>query len=198
MKKVSIFILFIPFLITGCATPPEVKQLSLKQMEYFDSAIEAVVAQSEALIMATETIVNNAKSEIEKKENEGRDSMENLAVNIIPTLSEDKKKAAALKMLNEVAETVKEAEQARIALDNDLKKIKEKSNELTLYLKKMKDVHIAIDAYVQSEKAGEKVVTDLLQHPSVNDLLTKANDLIPKIQQGSAEVKTLLNSIQGR
>jgi len=36
-------------------------------------------------------------------------------------------------------------------LDDDLAAITTKTNELNAYLKKMKDVHIAIDSYVQSE-----------------------------------------------
>ena len=33
-------------LLVGCATPPQVKQLSVKQNEYFDAAIAAVSLQS--------------------------------------------------------------------------------------------------------------------------------------------------------
>jgi hypothetical protein len=193
MKLIRACTFLIPLLIVGCATPPEVKQLSLKQMEYFDSAIEAVSIQSEALIIATEIIVNNAKYEIEKKETEGRKGMEDLAINEIPKLPNEKKKAAAKRMLDAVTEMVKVSEQSRANLDNDLEIIKKKSIELTLYLRKMKDVHMAIDAYVQSEKAGEKVVADILQHPSVNDLLSKANDLVPKIDKGSTQLQAILN-----
>ncbi len=184
--------------ISGCATPPEVKQLSLQQMEYFDSAIEAVSLQSEALILATEKIIQQAKAEIEAAENRNRARMEDLAVNVIPTLTDEQKKETAVRMLHEVAETVREAELAKEKLDADLAKIKDKSGELTAYLKKMKEVHIALDAYIQSEKAGEKVVRDMLNQPSVNELLAKANDLLPRIRQGSEDIQALLSGLQAR
>ncbi|MBK1887770.1 hypothetical protein [Marinobacter sp. DY40_1A1] len=196
MKNLNSLVFMVILVVSGCATPPEVKQLSLQQMEYFDSAIEAVSAQSEALIMATEVIVKNAKLGIENRERESKASMENLAVNIIPTLTDKKKKEAALKMLSEVEETVKVAEKSRSNLDKDLDKVRNKSDELTQYLRKMKEVHLAIDAYVQSEKAGEKVVSDMLKYPSVNDLVTKANNLIPKIKQGSQDLQSLISGMQ--
>lgn len=196
MKNLNPLVLLFILVVSGCATPPEIKQLSLKQMEYFDSAIEAVSAQSEALIIATEIIVKQAKLGIENKERESKASMQNMAVNIIPTLTSEEKKETALKMISEVEETVKVSDKSRSILDKDLKTVRNKSNELAQYLMKMKEVHLAIDAYVQSEKAGEKVVSDMLKYPSVNDLITKVNNIAPKINQASQDLKSLISDME--
>ena len=196
MKDLNPLVLLFILVVSGCATPPEIKQLSLKQMEYFDSAIEAVSAQSEALIIATEIIVKQAKIGIENKERESKASMQNMAVNIIPTLTGEEKEETALKMISEVEETVKVSDKSRSTLDKDLNTVRNKSNELAQYLRKMKEVHLAIDAYVQSEKSGEKVVSDMLKHPSVNDLITKVNNIAPKINQGSQDLKSLISDME--
>ncbi len=91
--------------------------------------------------------------------------------------------------------TIEKASTQKAKLEGDLAQIKAKSEELKQYLIKMKDVHKALDAYVQSEKAGEKVVKDVLAQPSVNALLSTTGDLIPKVQDGIDELNGLLNQI---
>lgn len=187
--------LILSLTVTGCATPPQVKQLSLKQMEYFDAAIKAVALQSEALILAAEKLKSQAEEKISANEQKNRSRFEKFATETIPKLPDEEKSEATKKMLSEVAETSKVADVARTKLNNDIKIIKNKTEELQLYLKKMKEVHLALDAYIQSEKAGERVINDVLKHPSVNSLLSTANELIPKVQNGIQEIQTLLKGI---
>lgn len=174
--------------LTACATPPEVKQLSLKQMGYFDAAIEAVSLQSEALILAVEKLVSYANANIDSIEKQSWARFETL-------IQGELSQGTAERALEEVSETTEKALANRAKLDSDLSDIKQKTEELKAYLRKMKEVHQALDAYVQSEKAGERVVNDVLNHPSVSALLETADELIPKVEGGIKEVKALLNNM---
>lgn len=177
-------------LLSGCATPPQVKQLSVKQMEYFDSAIHAATLQSEALILATEKLVAQAKARIDSEESENKARFEKLMQQGVP----DQKTAEQI--TKRLSDTAAQAIDSKEKLDRDLGAIKQKSNELSVYLMKMKEVHIALDSYIQSEKAGEAVVSDILKQPSVSTLLNSVNELAPKIQGGINEINGLLNGIQ--
>jgi hypothetical protein len=177
----------------GCETPAQVKQLSLKQMEYFDFAIEAVSLQSEALILATEKLVSQAQQRIEATQNTNQERFAKFAAETLPSLPDDQKTKKAQEMLQNVADVAKETETARAQLDQDLTVIKSKSEELQAYLAKMKEVHQALDAYIQSEKAGEQVVRDMLHYPSVRALVASADDLIPKVHSGIETIQTLLS-----
>jgi hypothetical protein len=173
----------------GCATPPEVKQLSVKQMEYFDTAILAVSKQSAALIMATEKLVKEAKGRIDSEEQQARSILTTLIQNGGLDQSQATKLATKISNLSTASATSKKQ------LDEDLEAIQEKTNELNSYLVKMKEVHIAMDSYVQSEKAGEVVVADVLNHPSVKTMLSQVNNLTPKIESGLSNLTTLLNGL---
>lgn len=176
-------------LLVGCATPPEVKQLSVKQNEYFDAAIVAVSLQSEALILATEKLVAQAKQRIAKEEKDNNERFQALMQANALSASD------ALETVNRLTITAKEAEQSRKKLDEDLQNIKNKTLELGLFLKKMKEVNITLDSYIQSEKAGEAIVKDVMKHPSVSALLESVNTLTPKIQNSVNEINSLLNGI---
>ena len=189
MKNRLLFLLiFWGLVLTSCGTPPEVKQLSLKQMEYFDYAIEGMNKQSEALVFAVEKLVRDAKEKIDSTEAINKARFEKL---VMGDLSQD----VAKEVLSEVSETTKKAIDARAKLDSDLSAIKEKTELLKAYLVKMKEVHQALDAYIQSEKAGERVVNDILNYPSINALFETANKLIPKVQNSIDDVNNLLNGM---
>lgn len=177
-------------LLTGCATPPQVKQLSVKQIDYFDAAIEAVSLQAEALILASEKLVDQSKIRIAEMQAENRRNLETLMLS--GTLDEE----TAGEITKRLETTASEAEKSRGKLDQDLELIKQKSDELQEYLKKMKDVHVALDAYIQSEKAGEAVVNNILNQPSVTSLLNKVTELTPKINNGVKDINSLLTGIK--
>lgn len=187
-KKRSVLFVALIFVIAGCATPAEVKQLSVKQAEYFDAAIEAVALQSEALITASEKLADIAKQKIDQHAGEN----ETLYVEL---LTDQPTEGNIQQALSEMSTTVEKVSSQKARLDGDLAQIKAKSEELKQYLIKMKEVHKALDAYIHSEKAGEKVVNDVLAQPSVNALLSTTNDLIPKVQSGIDELNGLLNQV---
>jgi hypothetical protein len=176
-------------LLVGCATPPEVKQLSVKQNEYFDAAIVAVSLQSEALILATEKLVDQAKQRIANEEKANNERFQALMQANALNASD------AQETVSRLTETTKVAEQSREKLDEDLQTIKHKTLEIVLFLKKMKEVNITLDSYIQSEKAGEAIVKDVMKYPSVNSLLDSVNTLTPKIQNSVNEINSLLNGI---
>ena len=196
MRKVLIgLVLGVLLVVWGCSTAPEVKQLSLKQIEYFDAAIEAVKLQSEALILVAEKLKEQAEARIANTEQESRDRLQNLASTTIPSLPESERKKTAKKMLQQVAQIREAAVNSRQKLANDLAAIKLKTQELEAYIRKMKEVQVALDAYLQSEKAGEKVLKEVLKHPTVDGLLSTANDLLPKVREGVNEMQILLKGL---
>lgn len=175
-------------LLIGCGTPAQVKQLSVKQAEYFDAAIEAVVVQSEALILASERLAELARKEIDSASEENKKRFVTLVQGEIT-------EETARRALDEVANTTETAAGAKARLDRDVDRIRQKTDELKIYLQKMKEVHMALDAYVQSEKAGERVLNDVLNQPSVSALLDSAGELIPKVQTGLNDITTLLGNL---
>jgi hypothetical protein len=189
MKMNKLLLIALLFLLSGCATPSQVKQLSIKQMEYFDSAISAVSKQSEALIMVTEKLVVEAKARIDSEEQVARSGLTNLIQQ--GGLDQSQAATVATKISDLSSQTVASKKQ----LDDDLAAIKAKTIELNTYLKKMKDVHIAMDSYVQSEKAGEKVVNDVLNQPSVSTMLSQVSDLAPKVKDGISELTALIGAL---
>jgi len=185
--KNSVFVVLI--LVVGCATPSQVKELSVKQNEYFDAAIEAVVLQSEALILASEKLVEQAKQRITAEVEITNKNLE--AAMQGNTISADDAKET----VSRISKTAMVAEAARQKLDQDLALITQKTEELHVFLKKMKEINIALDAYMQSEKMGESVVNLVLNQPTMASLLNSANDLAPKIMTNVTEIKSLLNGI---
>ncbi|WJG10691.1 hypothetical protein [Aliiglaciecola sp. LCG003] len=188
MQIKSVLVLLI-LVLAGCATPPEVKQLSVQQNSYFDAAIKAVTIQSEALILATEKLVAQAQQRITDEEKSSQKVFEDLMQQGALSASD------AQGTITSLAATAKAAEQSRAQLNQDLAAIKQKSNELIAFLSKMKQVNITLDSYIQSEKAGEAVVNDIMKQPSVSALLDTINSLTPKILSGATEINTLLNGI---
>ena len=70
--------------LAACSTPPQVKGLSLRQLEYFDAAIKAVPLQSEASILAAEKLVSQAKQNIASIEQANRAHFEKLTIDTLP------------------------------------------------------------------------------------------------------------------
>jgi len=196
MRKTFLLLaLGLPLLLVACGTPPELKQLSLAQIEYFDAAIEAIKLQSEALIMAAERLKKQAEGRIAAIEQEDIKRWENFAVETIPTLTKEKLRSTTEEMLKKASQTSLEAERARAKLSSSLEAIKAKTQELQAYIVKMKEVHLALDAYLQSEKAGERVTQGLLKQPTVDSLLGTVNELLPKVTGTINDMKTLLTGL---
>lgn len=177
------------FLLTGCATPPEVKVLAVKQTEYFDTAIEAVRLQSEALVIASEKLAEQARANIAAHETSSIKPLQDYVANNQLDATEAAQVAAS------ISQATRAADQSRQQLVADLTKIKEKTAELNNYISKMKEVHPALDAYIQSKKAGEAIVSEIAQHPSVNSMLNTISELTPKIQSGVNEINSLMSTL---
>lgn len=176
----------------GCGTPPQVKALSVKQIEYFDAAIAAVSLQSEALILATERLVKQAKEQIDSEQDKSRALLEEVAREDIPAQPEGDRARIAKEMLERANRNAETAQAARAKLDADLAVIKERTEELKTYLLKMRETQKALDAYLQSEQAGEIVMRDVLSQPSVKALLASTDALLPKVQAGMQEIQVWL------
>ena len=188
MRIKSVFVLLLLILL-GCATPPEVKQLSVQQNTYFDAAIKAVTTQSEALVLATEKLVYQAKKRIAVEEKASQKIFKDLMQTGALSVTD------AQGTISSLVATERASEQSRAKLNQDLEAVKQKSNELIAFLTKMKQVNITLDSYIQSKKAGETVVNDIMKQPSVSAILKTINNLTPKILDGTTEISTLLNGI---
>ena len=183
--------------LSACATPPEVKQLSSAQIQYFETAIAAVATQSEALVLASTKIQKQAEERIAKREADSKAQLVTLLSDSNKGDSAGERKTLAEKVLKEFDSSAKSAATARAKLQQDLDAIKAKSEELGQYISTMKDVQIALDAYIQSEKAGAKIVTSVLEQPSVSHLIAKVQKSIPRVNDAANDLKVLLTGLDG-
>lgn len=182
-------------LLGACATPPEVKALSSAQVGYFDSAIKAVSAQSEALILAAEEIEKQAVARIEERDRKNEADLKKLLLENTGATPADRERLVDA-TLQSVTKAASISSTAKENLQRSLAEIKAKSGELRAYLDKMKQVQVALDAFLQSESAGEQILHDVLGHSSVANLLSTASDLATKTAQTSLEVKGLLEDLK--
>lgn len=181
------------FLLSACATPPQVKELSTAQIAYFDGAIEAVRAQSDALVLAAERIKQDAEARIKARTAVSRTEVRDA---LSPAEGQQPPSATVVDDLLKGLESAKESEQRNISkLQRQVDEIKAKVAELNAYIAKMKDVQVALDAYLQSEGAGEAVLQDVLKHPTVSDLLGTVTATLPKISDTTDALRRLLESL---
>jgi peptidoglycan hydrolase-like protein with peptidoglycan-binding domain len=186
--------LVFPSLLLSCTAPPAVKQLSLAQIDYFDTAIQAVTLQSDALLIAAENIHQRAEKQINESVENIRSRQRTFLTETLPTLDETQRRSEAEKRLNQLDEANRAAAESREKLSNDLEKIKAKTEELRTYIAKMKDVQVALNAYLESEEVGIQVTRGTLGYPTIENLLSSVNNLIPKMTGAMNEVKALIVS----
>lgn len=189
-------LLLIPLLAISCATPAEVKKLSVAQIGYFDTAIEAVKLQSEALIMAAEKIKADAEQRINQRQQERTKRIEDAIVDEISKLDREQRKTEMKRLLADAEKGNRSAEEARAKLAGDLEAIKAKTGELHNYIAKMRDVQVALDAYLQSEKAGEQITQTVLSQPTVESLISTVNDLSPKVTRTITDLSRLIGGLK--
>ncbi|SMO47246.1 hypothetical protein [Gracilimonas mengyeensis] len=182
---------FLILLITlsACGTPYQVKKLSVKQNDYLDAAIEATAIQSEALVLASEKLVLQATERIDQLAKEDTERFSTLLAD--ETLSAEEVSQA----LTQYAASMETANRNKIKLLEDLATIREQSQELQEYLKQLKQVHVALDAYIQSEKAGEAVVNDVLNLPGIEALVQQMNNRIPTLTNGLNQLNQTIESL---
>lgn len=183
-------------LLAGCGTPPEVKQLSMAQIGYFDAAIKAVQVQADTLVAAAEKIAAMAEDRIARIEKSNLDRLKNVAVETIPSTAKDDRGPIADEMLRHVAQASSTSATARAKLAGDVAAIKAKNQELARYVNRMKDVQVALDAYLQSEKAGEKILQDILNQKDVKSLLGTVNELLPKVTSTTSDIQRLIGGLR--
>jgi peptidoglycan hydrolase-like protein with peptidoglycan-binding domain len=195
MRKLwQLIALSIPLLLMACSTPTAVKQLSRAQLSYFDAALEAVQLQSEALLLVAEKIKAQAEQRIEQRVQASSARLKTLAVTTLPTLDEAQRRAATKRLFEDAEGINRVATASRARLANDLQALKAKTQELKAYIVKMKEVQLALDAYLQSAQAGEQVMQGVLKQPTVESLLAQVTSLIPKVTSITNEVQNLVGS----
>ncbi len=196
MPKGFLWLFFgLPILVSACGTPPEVKALSTAQIGYFNLAIEVVQKQSEALILAAETIKKQAEARINKKEQAELASFKDLVANKMPAIPVGKRESTAKETVERITQTSQKAAAAKASLVGDLEEIKRKTEDIRAYIEQMKQVQIALDAYLQSEQAGEKVVKEILSQPSTERFLSFVDGLLPKVSGAVDELSGLVGGL---
>lgn len=172
-------------LVVGC-TPLQVRQLSIKQNEYFNLAINAVAEQSEVLMLVSEALINEVKEKIsQEKKATQKVLLEKIKTN---TLSAQ----VVERTVDTIISTAVDAEWSVNRLDRKLENIKAHIKDLELLLKKMKQAHMTLDSYIQSEKAGEIFLKNIIKQPTVSAFLDDINELTPDINKSTSELNSLL------
>jgi hypothetical protein len=176
-------------LLAGCGTPQEVKDLSAAQIRYFDAAVEAVKIESEALVLAANTIKAQAEERIDRLRDDQLAEYQKLGRS---GFSND---TTAAKLVTEIAALEQSTAESKANLAADLEAIRLKAQELTTYVEKMKQVQVVLDVYLQSEKVGESVSSSLLGRDSVQNALGTVNALLPRVAQTASELKVLIGNL---
>lgn len=182
-------------LLMGCGTPPEVKQLSAAQIEYFNIAIEAVKLQSDTLIAAAGQIEKMAAERLDQLEQDQLAGFKKLTVETIPGKAEGDRGPIADRMFAKFSEIAAKKAESKANLAEKMAAIRAKTDELNQYIGKMKEVQIALDAYLQSEQAGERILNDVLQQPTVQGLLGSIRNLIPKVRSTTSSIEALIGGL---
>jgi hypothetical protein len=182
-------------MLAACGTPPEVKTLSAAQVAYFDKAIEAMRVQSEALLVAAERIKKDALEKIDAIDQDQKKTLSDSIVKELPGAPASQRESLLQERLEPTFTFLNASAQSRANLEDTMAQIKEKTVELQAYIVKMKEVQLALDAYLQSQQAGEKVVHDVLGQPGVSSLLGEVNALVPKVTETVGTLKSLIEGL---
>ena len=194
MKYYTLFILTIILMISGCATPPEVKQLSLKQLDYLNVLTDAVTVQSEGLIAMAENLKNKAGENISCHQKNSIDRLNILMSNTIDTTDLEKRREIKQKILAQAKAINQVSDHSRQKLSSDYQAIKHKTEQLSTYLKKIKEVHKVLNGYIQSQKIGEQLLSSSVGHKSIDGFIGTMNTYIPLIRATSRDLGRLLNA----
>ncbi len=182
---IRLFIVTVPLLLMSCAAPGTVKQLSVAQVGYFDTAISAVQSQSTDLIRTAEQVREQAEKNIEQDVENVKKKHQDL-LTMPPSESSENRQATSDEALARVEEASRQAVKNRDQLNDDIASLKTRTQELQTYIAKMKEVQIVLDAYLQSEQAGDQVTQGLAQ-PSVQSLMESMDNLTPTLASRSSE-----------
>lgn len=181
----------LPFvLLAACATPPEVKTLSSAQIGYFDVAIGAVSTEGQALVLAADAIRKQAEVTIDAEVARTQAEVANTLATTIPNLPAADRAAAATRLLASGAAPAVEATASKARLQARLDLIRTRTQDLNRAIEGMKDVQVALDAYLSSDQAGANV-SALLGSPGAQALLVKAGLTMAQAKAISADLLNL-------
>ena len=186
----AIVICFAVIALCACATPPEIKALSTAQLGYIDAAIEAVKQQGDALIAACEIIRQNAEAQIAAEERSARDTAANGLAAAMPTA------ARAAMFIDAIARNAQAGAQSRAKLQAGVDDVKARTQELQAFLGELKNAQSSLDAYLQSEQAGERITQDILGLPRVQALVANASALMNVVKAKSGQLMAAVNGLK--
>jgi hypothetical protein len=192
-QSYKIFIVSLTLFISACATPPEVKQLSLKQLDYLDVLTKAVTVQSDGLVSVAEKLKKEAGGKIACYQQNSIDRLNELVTKTMPLMTREKRIETKQMIFSQAESINNTAELSQKKLATDFQAIKTKTEELQGYITKIKEVQSILNAYVQSEKMGEQLLKTTVGHANISGFLSTINTYIPELQSTTKDLKRLLD-----
>lgn len=193
--KSMLIVLVLSAALPACGTPTEVKTLSTAQIEYFNKIIAAVQLQSKALIIAAETIKQQAEERIEQRATERVKRITNTLATAIPNQPEANRHETALRLVESALAADQNKATVRADMQIKLDAIKSKTRELGAALEQMKEVQQALDAFLQSEQVGERVMREVLGYSGTQKLLDSANSVMKTVSEKTSDITQLLSQL---
>lgn len=180
MRRVLVMVVLAAAL-AGCGTPPEVKTLSTAQVGYLKQASDAVMLQSEALLLAAGKVKADAEARIDALTQQRGDNFKAWLKSSPADADTVIDKAMAV---GTTATASKETLAARYA------EIEASAAALKQTMAKLQEVQQVLDAYLHSEQLGESVMRDLFGSATVQGLLAKAGGLVSDTVDIAGKLRT--------
>lgn len=187
LRPVSVALtLALGLFLSACGTPPEVKTLSAAQVGYIQKTAQAVNAQSEALLTLAQAHVKTLEAQWKQTE-DARLAQYAAQAKADPDSAEALVKAAAQYGAGWVAR--------RQELAATVTKLKATSARLKQAMTDLSHVQEALNAYLQSEKAGEALLRTVLKVPGVEALLGRASQSVEQVASIASDLNGQLQDL---
>ena len=191
-KRVNnLVVVLLVIFLASCATPPEVKTLSVAQIGYFDVAIGAVRTEGEALVLAADTIRKQAEAQIDVEVARTQSEVATTLATTLPNLPPADRATAAARLLAAASAPALAGAESKARLQARLDLIRTRAQDLQKAIEEMKNVQVALDAYLSSAGAGSDVSALLLGSPGVQGILSRAGLTMERVKLLSADLLSL-------
>jgi len=167
------------------------KTLSVAQIGYFDVAIGAVRTEGEALVLAADTIRKQAEAQIDVEVARTQSEVATTLATTLPNLPPADRATAAARLLAAASAPALAGAESKARLQARLDLIRTRAQDLQKAIEEMKNVQVALDAYLSSAGAGSDVSALLLGSPGVQGILSRAGLTMERVKLLSADLLSL-------
>ena len=176
----------------ACGTPDAVKHLSTAQTDNLNAATVAVRVQGKAVIALAQQVKKEHEAKIESLYKAVITRYEGVAAKGFPNATN--KEAAAKEAFSKVIEAEKTRTAAINQLNSQFEIIKDKSNEVIVYIEKLKDAQMVLDGYLQSQRLGDALLGEAMDVPLVGQAINALNTLQQEVTDGADELNDLVDT----